>query len=156
MACRGASDPSLPPAGGEDQTQPYAHLPEPAFTTSYPNPGYKADMELGFSKDFWPRSQPGAGPTDALRPLVWDELCAKLSALQHLRRAATRGELGGGSVSHGTESPSGHFHGPAARAIAGKDLPLDVNLNPLANGKAGAGITQAHQTSPVTGTRGQE
>lgn len=96
-------------------------------------------MELRSSKDFWPHGQSGARPSDALRPLVWDELCSKLNAFYNLRRAAagSGADLPAGWVAG--RPLTGSFHGVLAQETASNGVAGDINLNSSVNDKAGAG-----------------
>lgn len=94
----------------------------------------------------------GAG----LRPMTWHELCARIAAVQDLRRALA-------SASAGVEATStGSFHGRAAQIIASEFSSVPAHLvedegavNPTSsvNGKAQFGTTSTTDDRPAVGPR---
>lgn len=95
-------------------------------------------MEMGFFDHQWRDAGGNPGDSDApLRPLGWNELCARLAASQDYRGLLT------GDASALAVRRAGSFHRPAARMLAA--VPRgghDINLNSSANGKA-EGVTRA-------------
>lgn len=105
-------------------------------------------MELGFFDQQWREAGGNPGDSDApLRPLGWNELCARLAASQDFRELMT------GDASALAARRVGSFHRPAARMLAA--VPRGghvVNLNSSANGKAAGatrGTADAAASSPV-------
>ena len=94
-------------------------------------------MEMSFFDHQWRDSAGNPADSDVpLRPLGWNELCARLAASQDFR------ELIAGDGAALDARRVGSFHRPAARMLAGAPRGgHDVNLNSSANGKA-EGVTR--------------
>jgi len=103
-------------------------------------------------------TQPGVfAPTEAgagLRPMTWHELCARIAAVQDLRRVMASAGQSDDAIF------SGSFHGQAARLIASgfSGAPAQrmesegiVNPTSSANGKAKFGTVAQTEGRPAAG-----
>lgn len=110
-------------------------------------------MDMSFNKPgvFAPADL-GAG----LRAMTWHELCARIAAVQDLRRVVASANAGEEAIS------TGSFHGRAARIIASgfSGVPAHlaegegfVNPTSSANGKAQFGTTDITDGRPAAGPR---
>jgi len=98
----------------------------------------------------------GIGHAAGLRPMSWHELCARIAAVQDLRRVMA--SISSDEVSIST----GSFHGQAARIIASgfSGVPAHlaegegiVNPTSSANGKAKFGTTSSTDGRSAVGPR---
>ena len=110
-------------------------------------------MDMSFNK-------PGVfAPADfgaGLRAMTWHELCARIAAVQDLRRVVASANAGGDTIS------TGSFHGRAAQIIASEfsGVPAHsaegeglVNPTSSANGKAQFGTTTTTDDRAAVGPR---
>ena len=96
-------------------------------------------MDLAFTK-LLTGNEPDQGEDSELRPLDWAGLCARLAAVQQLRRELER-------------------HETAARASfapISMRLPSGVNPEPLADGKAASDIGGENEVRRDNRIRGQQ